>query len=121
MNPDFVRYLEEQKTTRINLNGIESNLLGYVPPPVDLSYLSGQQITRIHETSPLENNRTILLATLVDQQYSVIAATGSAPPPGSTSGMKVESQRQRIRGSVAVLGILDSCIPGIKSSPFGHD
>jgi C1A family cysteine protease len=78
MNPDFVRYLEEQKTTRINLNGIESNLLGYVPPPVDLSYLSGQQITRIHETSPLENNRTILLATLVDQQYSVIAATGSA-------------------------------------------
>jgi C1A family cysteine protease len=78
MNPEFVRYLEEQKTTRINLNGIESNLLGYIPPPVDLSYLAGQQIPRIHESSPMESNRTILLATLVDQQYSVITATGSS-------------------------------------------
>jgi C1A family cysteine protease len=78
INPDFIKYLEEQKTSGINLNNINNHSLGYIPPPVDLSYLAGQQITNIYDISSLENNRSILLATLKDQQYPVVGVTGSS-------------------------------------------
>jgi C1A family cysteine protease/uncharacterized protein YndB with AHSA1/START domain len=78
INPDFIKYLEEQKTSEINLKSINNYSLGYIPPPVDLSYLAGQQITNLYDISSLENNRSILLATLKDQQHTVTAVTGSS-------------------------------------------